>query len=84
MRLVPGWRKTWWRKWSSWLAVLNSAVLTHLSAQSGMILGFVPFVAPEWKVPLLALTAVLAFLVPVLVANTAQPKLVKIREEHSA
>lgn len=81
MKLVEN-ARLWWRKWSSWAAAFNSALLTTLIAKSGMLFSFaafLPFVPGHWRGftagMLAALTALLAFIVPVVIAQIKQPKL---------
>lgn len=74
MGLVPHWR-LWWRRWSTWGAAANAALWATLTGQSGLLLGFLPFLPVHWHIPMAALVFVLAFILPVVLAHLKQPKL---------
>ncbi len=81
MKLVAHWR-LWWRRWSTWAAQFNAALVTTLIAKSGMLFGFVgflPFVPGHLRGFAAGALAVLIFLfmavVPVLIAHIRQDSL---------
>lgn len=78
MKLISEWR-LWWRRWSTWLAGVNAALWASITAKSGMLLGFIPFLPPRWQWAGVALTFVITFIAPVLVAQIKQKKLEEAR-----
>ena len=72
MELVSHWR-LWWRRWSTWLAGLNAALWAYITAHSGMLLGFLPFVNREWRGIATGAVFAIMFVVPVLVRHIKQP-----------
>lgn len=79
MRLITHWR-LWWRRWSTWAAGFNAALWAYITAHSGMLLGFLPFVPGQWRGIAVGATFAIMFVVPVLVAQIRQPKLAEKRE----
>lgn len=81
MTLVAHWR-LWWRRWSTWASGFNAALWTAITAKSGMLLGFLPFlsyVPAQWRGfaagALATLTFAATFVVPIIITNMRQPKL---------
>jgi len=62
-----------WRKWSTWLAGINASLWTYVTAHSGMLLGFVPFVSRSYQGFAAGVVFVLAFIVPVIAVHIKQP-----------
>lgn len=85
-RLIDNWRMIWWRRWSTWLAALNSFCVTYLFSQPVILLGLLGFVPSLfWQIVLAATFGTLAFVLPVLVTLLKQPKLEeKIQEKTDA
>ncbi len=80
MRLVAHWR-LWWRRASSWLAFVNGLLTYYVFSQPILVVGLLGFSPGEWLVPLAVGAALLAFGLPILVANISQPKLAEKRKE---
>lgn len=80
MRLIPHWR-LWWRRASTWLAALNGLFVAHVFSQPVLVIGLLGFAPGRWLAPLAALAGLLAFGLPVLVAQISQPKLAEKRKE---
>ena len=81
MRLIAHWR-LWWRRASTWLAALNALFVAYVFSQPVLVVGLIGFAPGEWIVPIAAVAALLAFGLPVLVAQISQPKLAaKIKEQ---
>lgn len=78
MEFING-ARLWWRRWSTWLAGLNAALWASITAKSGMLLGFIPFLPPRWQWAGVAATFVITFIAPVLVAQIKQKKLEEAR-----
>lgn len=74
IELVSHWRM-WWRRWSTWLAGLFAALVAAVMANPGLLVGLVQFFPDEWRGFFAGATAVLVFVVPVLVTHLRQPKL---------
>lgn len=74
IELVEHWR-FWWKRWSSWLAILNGMLVGHVFSQPILVIGLIGFSPGEYQVPLAIGAGFLAFLLPVIVANIRQPKL---------
>ncbi len=74
MKLVEN-ARLWWRKWSTWGAALNAALWTYITGHSGLLLGFLPFVTPDWRGPALGAVFVITFVLPVLMAHVKQHSL---------
>lgn len=74
MRLIDD-ARLWWRKWSTWFAGLNAALWAYITAHSGLLLGFLPFVSTKWRGLATGAVFAVAFIVPVLVAHIKQTKL---------
>jgi hypothetical protein len=74
MEFING-ARLWSRRWSTWLAGLNAALWASITAQSGLFLGFIPFLPPRWQWLAVVLTFVVTFIAPVLIAQVKQPKL---------
>lgn len=83
MKLIAGWRH-WWRRWSTWLAGINAALWATITAQSGLLLGFIPFLPPRWQWAAVVLTFVITFIAPVLVAQIKQKKLEEKRDAEAS
>lgn len=79
-KLVSHWR-LWWRRWSTWLAGLNAALWANLTAKSGLLLGFIPFLPANWRGVAVGATFAIAFIVPVLVVHLRQAKLAEAANE---
>lgn len=81
VKLIAHWR-LWWRRASTWLAALNGLFVAYVFSQPVLVIGLLGFAPGEWLVPLAILAALLAFGLPVLVAQISQPKLAaKIKEQ---
>jgi hypothetical protein len=80
LKLVGHWR-LWWRRWSTWLAGLNAALWANLTAKSGLLLGFIPFVPASWRGMAVGATFAVTFIVPVLVVHIRQTKLAELAHE---
>lgn len=80
---VPNWRRTWWLRWSTWASTVNAALWTAVSAKTGALLGFLPalgYLPPAWWFPVLAVTFLVVFAIPVLLAAVKQARLGQIGE----
>ena len=80
VKLIAHWR-LWWRRASTWLAALNGLFVAYVFSQPVLVIGLLGFAPGEWLVPLAILAALLAFGLPVLVAQIKQPKLAEKRKE---
>lgn len=80
MRLIAHWR-LWWRRASTWLAALNALFVAYVFSQPVLVVGLIGFAPGEWIVPIAAVAALLAFGLPVMVAQIKQPKLAEKRKE---
>lgn len=80
MRLIAHWR-LWWRRASTWLAALNALFVAYVFSQPVLVVGLIGFAPGEWIVPIAVVAALLAFGLPVLVAQISQPKLAEKRKE---
>ena len=79
MRLIRNWQ-LWWRRWSTWFAAVNAALWSSLTAQSGMMLGFLPFIPYQYAAYGAAFVFVLMFVVPVFLRHLAQPDMDALRQ----
>lgn len=73
------WRLTidwpfFWHKWSSWLAGLNAAAWAYVTAHSGLLLGFIPFVSRSYQGFTAGVVFVIAVVVPILTVHIRQQK----------
>lgn len=80
VKLIAHWR-LWWRRASTWLAALNGLFVAYVFSQPVLVIGLLGFAPGEWLVPLAIVAALLAFGLPVLVAQIKQPKLAEKRKE---
>lgn len=78
MKLIED-ARLWWRRWLTWLAGLNAALWAVITAKSGMLLGFIPFLPASWRSFAVGATFALTFIAPVLVAQIKQKKLDEVR-----
>lgn len=81
MQMIANWRKLWWRRWSTWLAAVNAILVAHVFSQPILVVGLLGFAPGPWILPIAIIAAVLAFGLPVLVAQIKQPKLEKHCED---
>ena len=72
--LVDDWR-LWWRKWSTLFSGLNAAAWTYVTAHTGLLLGFIPFLPGDWRGFGAGMVFAIAFPIPILVAHVRQRKL---------
>lgn len=72
--LVTHWR-LWWRRWSTWLAGLFALATGTVTANPGVLLGFVGYFPAEYRTHLAFGVAFMVFVAPVLIAHLKQPKL---------
>lgn len=89
--VTAGWLLRWqttpdafvfWRKWSTWFAGLNAALWASLTANTGMLLGFIGFIPQRFQIPAVAFVFVICWALPVIIAHIKQPKLeVKVAEK---
>lgn len=63
-----------WRKWSTWLAGLNAALWAHITATSGMLLGFVAFIPLKLQIPAVIAVFLIGWIIPVVAAHIRQSK----------
>lgn len=76
LRLVDNWRQMWWRRFSTYLAALNGFFVAYVFSQPILVIGLVGFVPfGVLQVVLAAALGFFAFVLPVLVAHTDQPKM---------
>lgn len=80
MKLISHWR-LWWRRASTWLAALNALFVAYVFSQPVLVVGLIGFAPGEWIVPIAVVAALLAFGLPVLVAQIKQPRLAEKRKE---
>ena len=80
MKLIAHWR-LWWRRASTWMAALNGLFVAYVFSQPVLVVGLIGFAPGEWIVPIAVVAALLAFGLPVLVAQIKQPKLAEKRKE---
>lgn len=71
--------RLWWKRWSTWLAGLFALVVGTLTADPGILLAVVSYLPERWRLIASIGVALLVFVVPVLVANLRQTKLVEQR-----
>jgi len=74
MRFVTHWR-LWWRRWSTWLAALNSIFVGYVFSQPILVIGLIGFAPGKWQIPLAFGAAFAAFALPVIVTHIRQPAL---------
>ena len=67
--------RLWWRRWSTWLAGVFAALVGTVLANPGLLVGLVSNLPSEWRGFAAGATAVLVFVVPVLVTHVRQPAL---------
>lgn len=85
MEMVQNWRKMWWRRWSTWLAAVNSIFVGYVFSQPVLVIGLIGFAPGKLMLPLAAGAAFFAFVLPVIVTHVAQPKMrAKIEEKTNA
>ncbi len=71
MQLVAHWR-LWWRRWSTWLAGIFAAIVGTVMSNPGLLVGLVSNFPAQWRGFAAGATAVLVFIVPVLVTHIRQ------------
>lgn len=71
--------RLWWKRWSTWLAGLFALIVGTLTADPGILLAVVSYLPERWRLIASIGVALLVFVVPVLVANLRQTKLVEQR-----
>lgn len=64
-----------WRKWSTWLAGLNAALWAYITAHTGLLLGFIPFVSSDYRGFAAGAVFVVGVILPVLAVHIRQTKL---------
>lgn len=67
--------RLWWRRWSTWLAGVFAALVGTVMANPGLLVGLVSNFPAQWRGFAAGATAVLVFVVPVLVTHVRQPSL---------
>lgn len=75
MKLIENWATIWWKRWSTWLAAVNAALLPLVVANSQTLFGFIDRLPPIARVPLVIAGMVVTFVVPVLTAHVKQDNL---------
>lgn len=78
MKMIEDWRKIALRRWSTWFASVNAALWTAVTAKTGELLGFLPFVdalPAQLRTPALVAVFLLSWALPVLVAVVKQSNL---------
>lgn len=74
-----------WRKWSTWFAGLNAAILAVITANTGALLGFIGFIPQRYQIPAVAFVFVIGWTLPIVITHVQQPKLrQKVREKINA
>lgn len=85
MKLIAHWQHMWFRRVSTWLALLNGIFVGYVFSQPVLVVGLIGFAPGELMIPLAVGAGFFAFVLPVIVAHTAQPKLhAKIEEKLNA
>lgn len=85
MKFIEYWKTIWWRRWSTWLAGLNGLFVTYVFSQPILVIGLLGFSPAGWTIPLAIFLGLMAFGLPVLVAQIQQPALAaKIEEKKNA
>lgn len=72
--------RLWWKRWSTWLAGLFALIVGTLTADPSLLLAVISYLPERWRLIASVGVALLVFVVPVLVANLRQPKLVEQRD----
>lgn len=72
-RLTPDWPFLW-RKWSSWLAGLNAAAWAYVTSHTGMLLGFLPYIAPRYQGFAAGAVFMAGVAIPILAVHIRQEK----------
>lgn len=75
IRLIDNWAKIWWRKWSTWLALLYAAVTTAIAWNPGFLLGLLAYFPGDYRAFLCGALFIICFAVPVAVAMMKQKNL---------
>lgn len=83
MKLIANWQRIWFRRVSTWLAALNGVFVGYVFSQPILVIGLIGFAPGELLMPLAIGAGFFAFVLPVIVAHVAQPKLrAKIEDKH--
>lgn len=83
MKLIANWQRIWFRRVSTWLAALNGIFVGYVFSQPILVIGLIGFAPGELLMPLAIGAGFFAFVLPVIVAHVAQPKLrAKIEDKH--
>lgn len=75
MKLIANWQRIWFRRVSTWLAALNGIFVGYVFSQPILVIGLIGFAPGELLMPLAIGAGFFAFVLPVIVAHVAQPKL---------
>lgn len=75
MKLIANWQRIWFRRVSTWLAALNGVFVGYVFSQPILVIGLIGFAPGELLMPLAIGAGFFAFVLPVIVAHVAQPKL---------
>lgn len=83
MKLIANWHRICFRCVSTWLAALNGVFVGYVFSQPILVIGLIGFAPGELLMPLAIGAGFFAFVLPVIVAHVAQPKLrMKIEDKH--
>lgn len=78
MKMIENWRKVALKRWSTWFASLNAALWTAISAKTGALLGFLPFLGylpGHLRAACLVFVFMVSWGIPVVIAATKQANL---------
>ena len=75
MKLIANWQRICFRCVSTWLAALNGIFVGYVFSQPILVIGLIGFAPGELLMPLAIGAGFFAFVLPVIVAHVAQPKL---------
>lgn len=80
-KMVENWAKLWWRRWSTWLAMLFGAILTAILADENFIAMINAWLSGDDRAVKAAIAGLIAAVVPVLVAHLRQPGIDQLRDD---
>lgn len=78
LRLIENWSKIWWRRWSTWLALLYAAVTAAVAWNPGFLLGLLAYFPGNSRAFICGALFVICFGIPVFTALVKQKNLQEI------
>lgn len=73
--------RLWWKRWSTWLAGLFALIVGYFTAYPGQLIGLVAYVPEQWRPIASVAVSFTVFVVPVIINNLRQTKLMEARND---